>query len=153
MKAHIIPLNPCKPRAASCAQSSETLPRSMTSTWLRNSLCVNQFFHGNFTQLHSEEGRSNLCITHIHMQTQPFHSVSHCLTLPVHVRTESMCSGHTVEMLYEVCEMGCYHHLTDPYELILSIVGAYTSLSRLHTFQCHYLAKFMFIQIIFSNLA
>lgn len=48
MNAHIIPLSPCKPRAASCAKSSQSLPLAKTSTRLRNSLCDDHFFHGNF---------------------------------------------------------------------------------------------------------
>lgn len=57
MKAHIIPLSPCKPRAASCAKSSTSLPLTKTSTRSRNSLWGDRFFHGNFAYLYSAEGK------------------------------------------------------------------------------------------------
>lgn len=69
MNAHIIPLSPCKPRAASCATNSESLPLTKTSTRLRNSLCNDQFFHGNFAYLHSAEDTSHpSVVTHTSFQ-------------------------------------------------------------------------------------
>lgn len=76
MNAYIIRLSPCKPRtASSCAKSSPALPLSKTTTRLRNSLCCNHFFHGNFAYLYSSKESSQplSCCTHT---TTPFTSQS-----------------------------------------------------------------------------
>lgn len=82
MNAHIIPLSPCKPRAASCAKSSESLPLAKTSTRLRNSLWDDQFIHGNFAYPYSAQENSHPFVeTHIPCISSPtgpalYHSVT-----------------------------------------------------------------------------
>lgn len=80
MNAHIIPLSPCKPRAASCAKGSESLPLTKTSTRLRNSLCDNQFIHGNFAYSAQENSHPSV-ETHISCISS---LVQHCTVLLSH---------------------------------------------------------------------
>ena len=109
MNAHIIPLNPCKPRAASCAKNWETLPLTKTFTRLRNSLCDDQFFHGNFAQLHSaEESSQPSVVTHTSLflyspSVTAFYYSSH--TFPVILGCLIM-SSLSVTVFMIVCAQG-----------------------------------------------
>lgn len=72
MNADIIPPNPCKPGAASCAKNSVSLPLGEASTRFRNSLCERSVFPWQLC-IHSAEESSHplCCYTHTPFISSP----------------------------------------------------------------------------------